>query len=83
MKDFERSEGLLANRIDQKLNNMADQAAVENLAFQSEAQNRINSQQPIGFAESIFKIADPLMGFGIDYYESKARMSDLTPSKGI
>ena len=83
MKDFERSEGLLANRIDQKIDNMADQAAIENLSFQTEAQNRINSQQPVGFAESIFKIADPLMGFGIDYYEHKARLADLNPTKGI
>jgi len=81
LNDFERSEGMMANRIDQKLDAMADQAAVENLGFQSEAINRINSQQPIGFAEGIFKIADPIMGFGVDYYDTKARYAALEPKE--
>ena len=68
---------MMAGRIDQKLEAMADQVAVENLGFQSEAQNRINSQQPVGFAESLFKVADPLLSFGVDYYDTKARYAAL------
>jgi len=77
INDFERSEGMMASRIDLKLEAMSDQVAAENLGFQSEAENRINSQQPIGFAESLFKVADPLMSFGVDVFDRKARYAAL------
>lgn len=77
INDFERSEGLLASRVDQRLEGMQAQNQVEQLAFQSEALNRINSMQPVGFAETLFKVVEPLAGFGIDYMETKSRYADL------
>lgn len=77
LNDFERSEGLLTDRINQRLEGMQSQNEMQKLAFQSEAQNRINSMQPQGFAETLFNVAEPLAGFGIDYYDTQARLADL------
>ena len=72
LNDFERSEGLMTDRVQQRLEGVQAQAAMSVLGFQSEAQNRINSMQPQGFAETLFNVAEPIAGFGIDYYDSKA-----------
>ena len=77
INDFERSEGVLSSRIDQRLDGMQAQNEMDKLAFQSEAQNRINSMQPVGFAETLFKVVEPIAGFGIDYADTKARWADL------
>ena len=77
LNDFERSEGVLTDRISQRLESMKNQNEMQKLAFQSEAQNRINSMQPQGFAETLFNVAEPLAGFGIDYYDTQARLADL------
>jgi len=77
LNDFERSEGVLTDRISQRLEGMQSQNEMQKLAFQSEAQNRINSMQPQGFAETLFNVAEPLAGFGIDYYDTQARLADL------
>jgi hypothetical protein len=77
LNDFERSEGVLTDRISQRLESMQSQNEMQKLAFQSEAQNRINSMQPQGFAETLFNVAEPLAGFGIDYYDTQARLADL------
>lgn len=77
LEDYERSEGLMASRIDTKVDNMASQASLDNLSFQSEANNRINNMQPTGFAESLFKVSSPLLSFGVDYYEDKEKQASL------
>jgi len=77
LNDFERSEGVLTDRVSQRLESMQSQNEMQKLAFQSEAQNRINSMQPQGFAETLFNVAEPLAGFGIDYYDTQARLVDL------
>lgn len=77
INDFERSEGMLTSRIDQRLEGMQAQNEMDKLAFQSEAQNRINSMQPVSFAETLFKTVEPLAGFAIDYADTKARWADL------
>lgn len=77
LNDFERSEGLMTDRVQQRLEGVQAQAAMSVLGFQSEAQNRINSMQPQGFAETLFNVAEPLGGFAIDYYDSKAERAAL------
>lgn len=77
LNDFERSEGLMTDRVQQRLEGVQAQAAMSVLGFQSEAQNRINSMQPQGFAETLFNVAEPIAGFGIDYYDSKATQAAL------
>ena len=75
IEDFERSEGILASRIDQKLEDTLQQNEMNKLGFQSEANNRINSMQPIGMSEQIFGIIEPLAGFGLDYFDSRSRLA--------
>ena len=75
VNDFERSEGVLTDRISQRLDGMKAQNEMDKLAFQSEAQSRINSMQPESFTETLFKVAEPIAGFGIDYYDSQARLA--------
>ena len=77
IEDFERSEGVLTSRIDQKLEDTLQQNEMNKLGFQSEANNRINSMQPIGMSEQIFGIIEPLAGFGLDYFDSKSRLADV------
>ena len=77
LNDFERSEGVLTDRISQRLEGMQTQNEMQKLAFQSEAQNRINSMQPQGFAETLFNVAEPIAGFAIDYYDTQARLADI------
>jgi hypothetical protein len=77
LNDFERSEGVLADRIEQRLEGMQQQAEMNKLGFQSEAQNRINSMQPIGFAETLFNVVEPIAGFAVNYADTKARYADL------
>ena len=77
IEDFERSEGILTSRIDQKLEDTLQQNEMNKLGFQSEANNRINSMQPIGMSEQIFGIIEPLAGFGFDYFDSKSRLADV------
>ena len=77
MDDFERSEGVLTDRISQRLEGMQQQTEMDKLAFQTEAQNRINSMQPQSFAETLFNVVEPLAGFGLDYYDTQSRMADL------
>lgn len=77
VQDFERSEGVLADRINQRLEGMQAQNEMQKLAFQSEAQNRINSMQPANFAETMFNVIEPIAGFGIDYLDTKSRLADL------
>jgi len=77
MDDFERSEGVLTDRISQRLEGMQQQNEMDKLAFQSEANNRINSMQPQSFAETLFNVVEPLAGFGLDYYDTQSRMASL------
>ena len=77
INDFERSEGMLASRADQRLEGVQAQTAMEMLSYQSEANARINSMQPIGMAETLFGVAEPLLGFGLDYMDAKARFASV------
>ena len=77
LNDFERSEGVLADRISQRLENIQSQNEMDKLGFQSEAINRIQSMQPVGFAETMFNVVEPIAGFGIDYAASKARNASI------
>jgi len=77
INDFERSEGVLTDRISQRLEGMQAQNEMEKLAFQSEAQSRINSMQPESFAETLFNVVEPIAGFGIDYYDTQARLASV------
>jgi hypothetical protein len=78
INDFERSDGVMADRISQKLEAMQAQNEVNKLGYQTEAQNRINSMQPVGFAETLFRVVEPIAGFGLDYYNSKSRLAAET-----
>lgn len=75
LNDFERSEGVMTDRIQQRLEGVQNQAAMTTLGFQSEAQNRINSMQPQGFAETLFNVAEPIAGFAIDYKTKRAEQA--------
>lgn len=77
VNDFERSEGVLASRIDQKLEDNIAQSEMTKLAFQSEANSRIRSMQPVGMAEQMFGLIEPIAGFGLDYMDSKSRLADV------
>ena len=77
INDFERSEGVLADRISQRLEGMQAQTEMNKLAFQSEANNRINSMQPVGFAETLFNVVEPIVGFGLDYMDESNRLASL------
>ena len=77
INDFERSEGVLSDRISNQLEGMQSQNEMQKLAFQSEAQNRINSMQPQGFAETLFNVVEPIAGFGLDYYDNANRLASL------
>ena len=77
LNDFERSEGVLTDRINQRLEGIQSQNEINKLGYQSEAINRINSMQPIGFAETLFNVVEPIAGFGIDYADSEARNASI------
>jgi uridine phosphorylase len=82
INDFERSEGVLADRTMQKLEDIQAQNEMTKLGYQSEAINRINSIQPVGFAEAMAGVIEPLASFGIDTYgrgEARAEAQGVTP----
>lgn len=83
MNDFERSQGILSDRIDQRLEGIQAQNNVQNLAFQSEATNRINSMQPANFAETLFNVVKPAAGFGLDYMASEVRLASETGATNL
>ena len=73
INDFERSEGVMTARVDSQLRGMQAQNEMDKLAFQSEAQNRINSNPPPSFAESLFAVAEPLANYKLDMDEKNAQ----------
>jgi hypothetical protein len=75
INDFERSEGVLTARIERQLEGIQQQNEMDKLAFQSEAQSRINANPPPSFAESLFKVASVAGGGYLDAQESKAQTS--------
>ena len=77
MADFERSEGMYNDRVDQRMENVAQQIEMNQLGYRSEAIDRINSRQPVSFAETMFKVAEPLADFGLCYYDTTARYAAL------
>ena len=83
MNDFERSQGLLSDRIDERLEGIQAQNVVQNLAFQSEATNRINSMQPANFTETLFNVVKPVAGFGLDYMASEVRLASETGATNL
>ena len=81
LKDFEASEGLMASRIDQRLGGIQQQAEMDALGFQTEAQSRINSMQPQGFTETLFNVLTPIAGFGVDMADYQGKKASLEPPK--
>jgi len=77
INDFERSEGIYNSRVDQRVENIAQQTEMNQLGYQSEAINRINSKQPVSFAETLFAVAEPLADFSLEYFDTKARYAAL------
>jgi len=77
LADFERSEGIYNDRVDQRLEDIQQQTAMNQLGYQSEAISRINSMQPVGFAETLFAVAEPIADFGVSYFDTKARYANL------
>lgn len=75
--DFERSEGMYNDRVDQRMEDIAQQTAMNQLGYQSEAISRVNSMQPVSYAEALFNVAEPLADFGIDYFSTKARYANV------
>ena len=73
INDFERSEGVYADRIDAQMEGNLRQGQLNKLAFQNEALGRINQVQPVGFAETLFAATEPLASFGLDYMDYKSR----------
>ena len=81
LKDFEASEGLMSSRIDQRIGGLQQQAEMDALGFQSEAQSRINSMQPHGFTETLFNVLTPIAGFGVDMADYQGKKASLAPPK--
>lgn len=81
LKDFESAEGLMASRIDQRLGGLQQQAEMDALGFQTEAQSRINSMQPQGFTETLFNVLTPIAGFGVDMADYQGKKASLAPPK--
>lgn len=77
INDFYRSEGIYNDRVDQRMEDISQQTAMNQLGYQSEAISRINSMQPVGFAETLFAVAEPLADFGVSYFDTKARYANL------
>ena len=77
VNDFERSEGLYNDRTVQRLEDIQQQTAMNQLGYQSETISRINSMQPVGFSETLFAVAEPLADFGVSYFDTKARYASL------
>ena len=77
LNDFERSEGIYNDRTDQRLEDIQQQTAMNQLGYQSESISRINSMQPVGFAETLFAVAEPFADFGVSYFDTKARYASL------
>lgn len=75
--DFERSEGLYNDRIDERIEQFEQQTELQQLGYQSEAISRINSQQPVGYAEMMFGVLEPIADFGLSYYDTTARYAAL------
>ena len=81
LKDFEAAEGLMASRIDQRLGGLQQQAEMDALGFQTEAQSRINSMQPQSLTETLFNVLTPIAGFGVDMADYQGKKASLAPPK--
>jgi len=81
LKDFEASEGLMSSRIEQRLGGLQQQAQMDALGFQSEAQSRINSMQPQSLTETLFNVLTPIAGFGVEMADYQGKKAALEPPK--
>jgi len=81
LKDFEASEGLMSSRIEQRLGGLQQQAQIDALGFQSEAQSRINSMQPQSLTETLFNVLTPIAGFGVEMADYQGKKAALEPPK--
>ena len=81
LKDFEASEGLMSSRIEQRLGGLQQQAEMDALGFQSEAQSRINSMQPQSLTETLFNVLTPIAGFGVEMADYQGKKAALEPPK--
>ena len=82
LNDFEASEGMYNSRVDERLEQIAQQTEMNQLGYQTEAINRINSQQPVGYAETLFAIAEPFADFSLNYLDTTARYAALDSDFG-
>ena len=85
LNDFERAEGVMTDRISQKLEDVQGQNEMTKLGYQSEAINRIMSVQPVGHMEAILGVVEPMADFGLAYgdYKSERNAADAgTPVAG-
>ena len=74
INDFERSEGIYNSRVDQRVENIAQQTEMNQLGYQSETINRINSKQPVSFAETLFAVAEPFADFSLEYFDTNGSL---------
>ena len=81
LKDFEASEGLMTSRIDQRVEGLQQQAAMDQLGFQTEAQRRINQMQPQGMTETLFNVLTPITDFGVNLGDYQGKRAALEPPK--
>lgn len=74
VNDFERAEGVYNDRLNAQVEGATRQGQLNKLAYQNEALGRINSMQPVGFAETFFRAVEPLASFGLEYADYSTRL---------
>ena len=77
INDFERSEGVYADRINAQMEGNLAQGQINKLAFQNEALGRIKQVRPVGFAETLFAATEPLASFGLEYADYTSRLDSV------
>lgn len=77
INDFERSEGIITSRIDQKLNDVQYQAEMQKLAYQSEAQSRINSVSKPSALGTALNVGTIVAGSYMDANAEQSRIDNI------
>ena len=77
INDFERSEGIITSRIDQKLNDVQYQAEMQKLAYQSEAQSRINSVSKPSALGTALRVGTIVAGNQMDANAEQSRIDNI------
>ena len=74
LNDFEASEGMYNGRVDERLERYPTNRN-EPIRYQTEAINRINSQQPVGCKRHC--LCRTIADFSLDYLDTTARYAAL------